>query len=45
MTEDRALEIIGILRETRREVRTGDGRVVPEVGEEEERSVQGPGEV
>ena len=45
MAEDRALGISGVLRETRREVRTGDRRVVPGVGEEEERSVQGPGEV
>ena len=36
MAEDRALGISGVLRETRREVRTGDRRVVPGVGEEEE---------
>ena len=44
MAEDRASGISGVLRETRRGVRTGDGGVVPEVGEQE-RSVQGPGEV
>ena len=35
MAEDRASGISGVLRETRRGVRTGDGGVVPEVGGEE----------